>query len=105
LPWSSFLEMMRGIKRVRPDIHVKAFTAVEIFFFGRLYRMSVERVLAELREAGRELDPRGPAAGRGAGPRPRRGGGAPTLRRGPREKKQKGKGRPPPGAPPKPPGP
>src|SRR6266571_3988496 len=31
LPWSYFLEMMRGIKRVRPGIHIKAFTAAEIF--------------------------------------------------------------------------
>ena len=42
LPWSYFTDMMRGIKQVRPDIHIKAFTAVEIFFFHRLYRMSVE---------------------------------------------------------------
>ncbi|HEX9203680.1 MAG TPA: aminofutalosine synthase MqnE [Vicinamibacteria bacterium] len=61
LPWSYFLEMMRGIKRVRPDIHVKAFTAVEIFFFHRLYRMSVEKVLAELKEAGLDSLPGGGA--------------------------------------------
>ncbi len=53
--------MMRGIKRVRPDIHIKAFTAVEVFFFHRLYRMSVERVLAELREAGLDSMPGGGA--------------------------------------------
>ena len=35
LPWAVFTDMMRGIKRVWPDIHVKAFTAVEIFFFHR----------------------------------------------------------------------
>ena len=56
LPFSYFTDMMRGIKQVRPDIHVKAFTAVEIFFFHRLYRMSVEQVLAELKEAGPRLD-------------------------------------------------
>ncbi len=61
LPWSYFLEMMRGIKRVRPDIHIKAFTAVEIFFFHRLYRMSVEKVLAELKEAGLDSMPGGGA--------------------------------------------
>src|SRR6266568_2635014 len=60
LPWSYFLEMMRGIKRVRPGIHIKAFTAVEIFFF-RLYRMSVEKVLAELKEAGLDSMPGGGA--------------------------------------------
>jgi aminodeoxyfutalosine synthase len=61
LPWSYFTEMMRGIKRVRPDIHVKAFTAVEVFFFHRLYRMSVEKVLAELKEAGLDSMPGGGA--------------------------------------------
>jgi aminodeoxyfutalosine synthase len=61
LPWSYFLDMMRGIKRVRPDIHIKAFTAVEVFFFHRLYRMSVEKVLAELKEAGLDSMPGGGA--------------------------------------------
>src|SRR4029078_5829281 len=61
LPWSYFTDMMRGIKRVRPDIHVKAFTAVEIFFFHRLYRLSVEKVLTELKEAGLDSMPGGGA--------------------------------------------
>jgi len=61
LPWSYFIDMMKGIKRVRPDIHVKAFTAVEVFFFHRLYRMSVERVLAELKDAGLDSMPGGGA--------------------------------------------
>ncbi len=61
LPWSYFLDMMRGIKRVRPDIHIKAFTAVEIFFFHRLYRMGVEQVLAELKDAGLDSMPGGGA--------------------------------------------
>jgi aminodeoxyfutalosine synthase len=61
LPWSYFVDMMKGIKQVRPDVHVKAFTAVEIFFFHRLYRMSVERVLAELKQAGLDSMPGGGA--------------------------------------------
>jgi len=61
LPFSYFTDMMRGIKAVRPDIHIKAFTAVEVFFFHRLYRMSVERVLAELKEAGLDSMPGGGA--------------------------------------------
>jgi len=61
LPWSYFTGMMKEIKRVRPDIHIKAFTAVEIFFFHRLYRMSVERVLSELKEAGLDSMPGGGA--------------------------------------------
>ena len=46
---------------MRPDIHVKAFTAVEVFFFHRLYRKSVEQVLTELKEAGLDSMPGGGA--------------------------------------------
>jgi aminodeoxyfutalosine synthase len=61
LPWSYFLDMMKGIKRARPEIHIKAFTAVEIFFFHRLYRKSVADVLAELKDAGLDSMPGGGA--------------------------------------------
>ena len=61
LPFTYFTEMVRGIKRARPDIHIKAFTAVEIFFFHRLYRMSVDKVLAELKDAGLDSMPGGGA--------------------------------------------
>jgi aminodeoxyfutalosine synthase len=61
LPFSYFTDMLRGIKQARPDIHVKAFTAVEVFFFHRLYRKSVELVLTELREAGLDSMPGGGA--------------------------------------------
>ncbi len=61
LPWTYFIEMMKGIKKLRSDLHIKAFTAVEIFFFHRLYRMSVERVIAELKEAGLDSMPGGGA--------------------------------------------
>jgi aminodeoxyfutalosine synthase len=61
LPWSYFTDMLRGIKRVRPDIHIKAFTAVEVYFFHKLYRISVERVLAELKQAGLDSMPGGGA--------------------------------------------
>ena len=40
---------------------MKAFTAVEIFFFHRLYRKSVEEVLAELKAAGLDSMPGGGA--------------------------------------------
>jgi aminodeoxyfutalosine synthase len=61
LPWSYFTEMMKGIKKIRPDIHIKAFTAVEIFFFHKLYKLSVEQVLGELKEAGLDSMPGGGA--------------------------------------------
>ena len=61
LPFAYFTDMLQGIKRVRPDVHVKAFTAVEVFFFHRLYRKSVEQVLVELRQAGLDSLPGGGA--------------------------------------------
>jgi aminodeoxyfutalosine synthase len=41
LPLQYFVDMLKGIKQIRPDMHVKAFTAVEIFFFSKLYKKSV----------------------------------------------------------------
>jgi aminodeoxyfutalosine synthase len=61
LPWSYFTDLLRGVKLVRPDLHVKAFTAVEIHFFHKLYRKSVAQVLAELKEAGLDSMPGGGA--------------------------------------------
>ncbi len=61
LPFSYFTDMVKGIKAVRPDIHVKAFTAVEVFFFHRRYRKSVLEVLAELKSAGLDSMPGGGA--------------------------------------------
>jgi aminodeoxyfutalosine synthase len=54
-PWLKFdyyLDMLRGIRRECPELHVKAFTAIEIIHFTRIAHMSVAQVLTELREAG-----------------------------------------------------
>jgi len=54
-PWLKFdyyLDMLRGVRTACPDLHVKAFTAIEIIHFGRVARMSVEQVLTHLRDAG-----------------------------------------------------
>ena len=61
LPWSYMTDMLKGIKAVRPALHVKAFTAVEVFFFHRLYRKSIVQVLEELKEAGLDSMPGGGA--------------------------------------------
>ena len=52
LPFSYYTELLRGFKRIRPSIHLKCFTAVEIAYFSQLYGMSDEQVLREL-DAGR----------------------------------------------------
>src|SRR5499427_1596342 len=48
LPFDYYTEMLRGFKRIRPDIHLKCFTAVEIAFFADLYGMNDEHVMREL---------------------------------------------------------
>ncbi len=61
LPFDYYLEMLRGFKRIRPTIHLKCFTAVEIAFFADLYKMSDEQVLRQLQAAGLDSLPGGGA--------------------------------------------
>jgi aminodeoxyfutalosine synthase len=61
LPFSYYTELLRGFKRIRPGIHLKCFTAVEIAFFADLYGMTDERVLRELVDAGLDSLPGGGA--------------------------------------------
>ncbi|MCI5165937.1 MAG: aminofutalosine synthase MqnE [Candidatus Electrothrix sp. GM3_4] len=52
LPYSYYLEALRGIKEVRPDVHIQAFTCVEIQHFADLNGQSVGDTLEKLKEAG-----------------------------------------------------
>jgi aminodeoxyfutalosine synthase len=61
LPFDYYTELLRGFKRIRPEIHLKCFTAVEIAFFADLYAMSDEQVLRELQAAGLDSLPGGGA--------------------------------------------
>jgi aminodeoxyfutalosine synthase len=61
LPFEYYLEMLRGLKRIRPGIHLKCFTAVEIAFFADLYGMTDEGVLRALQQAGLDSLPGGGA--------------------------------------------
>ena len=40
LPFSYYTDLLRGLKAIRPDVHLKCFTAVEIAYFADLYKMS-----------------------------------------------------------------
>jgi aminodeoxyfutalosine synthase len=54
-PWLKFdyyLDMLRGIRAACPELHIKAFTAIEIIHFGRVARMTLPEVLSALRDAG-----------------------------------------------------
>jgi aminodeoxyfutalosine synthase len=61
LPFSYYTDLLRGLKRIRPDVHLKAFTAVEIAFFADLFGMTDEAVLRALMEAGLQSLPGGGA--------------------------------------------
>jgi aminodeoxyfutalosine synthase len=61
LPFGYYLDLLSGLKAIRPGIHLKCFTAVEIAFFADLYHMSEERVLGELMAAGLDSLPGGGA--------------------------------------------
>lgn len=61
LPFSYYLDLLRGLKRIRPGIHLKCFTAVEIAFFADHYGKTDRQVLEELREAGLDSLPGGGA--------------------------------------------
>ena len=61
LPFSYYTDLLRGLKAVRPGIHLKCFTAVEIAFFADTYGMTDEAVLRELMAAGLDSLPGGGA--------------------------------------------
>ncbi len=61
LPFDYYIDLLRGLKLIKPDIHLKAFTAVEVFYYHRLYGMTVEDVLRRLRDAGLDSLPGGGA--------------------------------------------
>jgi aminodeoxyfutalosine synthase len=52
LPYDYYLDMLRAVREARPDIHIQAFTCVEIAHIATVAGKSVEEVLADLKEAG-----------------------------------------------------
>lgn len=59
LPYSYYMDLVRTVKDVRPGVHVKAFTAVEIVEIARVGKCSVDQALADLIEAGLDSLPGG----------------------------------------------
>jgi aminodeoxyfutalosine synthase len=61
LPWSFYVETIRRIRQAWPELHVKAYTAVELHYFAEKFGKSHEEVLRELVEAGLTTIPGGGA--------------------------------------------
>src|SRR5690606_29896682 len=61
LPFSYYTDLLSGLKAIRPGIHLKCFTAVEIAFSADTYGMTDEQVLRALMAAGLDSLPGGGA--------------------------------------------
>lgn len=61
LPLDYFTDLLAALKTTAPGISIKAFSAVEIFFFHEIYHLSIEDILRRLRSAGLDSLPGGGA--------------------------------------------
>lgn len=59
LPYAYYMDLVRTVKEVRPGVHVKAFTAVEIVEIARVGKVTIDQALADLIEAGLDSLPGG----------------------------------------------
>ncbi len=59
LPYQYYLDLLRAVKEIRPDVHIKAFTCVEIVEIQRQANKPLDEVFADLREAGLDSMPGG----------------------------------------------
>jgi aminodeoxyfutalosine synthase len=61
LSFEYFLDLIRGLKRRCPAVHLKAFTMVEVGYFARIAKLSVRDTLLALKSAGVDSLPGGGA--------------------------------------------
>lgn len=61
LPYSYYLDIVRAVKEARPDVAVKAFTAIEWMQIARVAKKPLKDVMLELKEAGVSSIPGGGA--------------------------------------------
>jgi aminodeoxyfutalosine synthase len=61
LPFSYYLDLIRGIKQRHPHVHLKAFTMVEVGFYSRISKLSIRDTLLAMKEAGVDSLPGGGA--------------------------------------------
>lgn len=61
LPFEYFIDLLKTVKRVRPNATIKAFTCVEIDYLSNLSGFSVDQTIEQLKDAGLEMMPGGGA--------------------------------------------
>lgn len=52
LPFDFYLDLIRGLKERFPQVHLKAFTAVEVHYYARISKLSIRDTLLRMKEAG-----------------------------------------------------
>jgi aminodeoxyfutalosine synthase len=52
LPYRFYLDLIRGIRDLRPDMHVKAFTAAEYDFFSKRFKKPLDTIFEDFKAAG-----------------------------------------------------
>ncbi len=61
LPFDYFLDLVRGLKERFPQVHIKAFTMVEVAFLAKRAKLTIPQTLMKLKEAGVDSLPGGGA--------------------------------------------
>src|SRR3989475_4710093 len=61
LPFSYFLDLIAGLKQRFPQVHLKAFTMVEVAYLARRGKLSIQQTLEQLKTAGVDSLPGGGA--------------------------------------------
>src|SRR6202166_4801902 len=61
LSFDYYLDMIRGLKERFPQVHLKAFTMVEVHYYARLAKLSIRDTLLKMKEAGVDSLPGGGA--------------------------------------------
>jgi aminodeoxyfutalosine synthase len=52
LPFDYYLKVISSLKQEMPEVHIKAFTAVEIDYFSKISHCPIQEVLSKLQKAG-----------------------------------------------------
>jgi aminodeoxyfutalosine synthase len=61
LPFEYFLDLVHGLKERFPQVHIKAFTMVEVAYLAKRAKLSIRETLAQLKAAGVDSLPGGGA--------------------------------------------
>jgi aminodeoxyfutalosine synthase len=61
LPFSYFMDLVRGLKLRFPKVHIKAFTMVEVAFLAKRGKMTIAETLQQMKDAGVDSMPGGGA--------------------------------------------